>query len=64
MTRLVSEDGLPLISANEAATHLGRHPDTVRTMMRRGDLRAEKPAGRWYTTKQWCDEYVMNGAVA
>lgn len=51
------------LSAKEAAEYLRMHPDTVRTLMRRGDLHAVKQGKMWRTTKRWCDDYIMEGAA-
>ncbi|PCC83108.1 hypothetical protein COM45_04755 [Corynebacterium accolens] len=51
------------LSAKEAAEYLRMHPDTVRMLMRRGDLHAVKQGKMWRTQPAWCDDYIMEGAA-
>lgn len=64
MTRIARHGDGPWLTTAEAAETIRCSEDMVRELMRRGDLKAVKPAGRWRTTQQWCDEYVMQGAAA
>lgn len=45
----------------EAAEYLGMHPDTLRELFRRGDIRGVKVGKTWRTKIDWCDEYLMQG---
>lgn len=47
----------------EAADYLGMHPDTLRTLFRRGDIRAEKPGKPWRTKREWLDAYLLGDAA-
>lgn len=49
----------PWLLAKEAAEYLGMHADTVRDLMRRGDLQAVKVGKNWRTKRDWCDTYLM-----
>lgn len=51
-------------TAEEAAEAMMVHKDTVRTLLRRGDLKGIKVGNRWRTTEQWVNEFLLGGAVA
>lgn len=54
----------PWLLVNQAATYLAMHPDTVRALLRRGDLKGVKTGGTWRTRADWCDTYLMRGTAA
>lgn len=54
----------PWLLVNQAANYLAMHPDTVRTLLRRGDLKGVKTGGTWRTRTDWCDTYLMKGTAA
>lgn len=58
-------DSTRWLLVTEAAEYLRMDPDTVRQLMRRGELRAVKNPGRktWRTTTAWCDAYLMGEAA-
>ncbi|PKF67795.1 helix-turn-helix domain-containing protein [Corynebacterium mastitidis] len=64
MARVAKPGGRRWLNTEEAAEAIRCSKDKTRELMRRGDLKAVKPAGRWRTTREWCDEYVVNGAAA
>lgn len=49
----------------EAAEYMRMNEDTVRRLMRRGELQAVKNEGSktWRTRTEWCDDYLMEGAA-
>lgn len=51
------------LSAKDTAEYLHMHPDTVRDLMRQGELQAIKKSRYWYTQAEWCDAYVMENAA-
>lgn len=55
----------PWLLTREAADYMRMDPDTVRNLMRRGDLKAIKQDGgkTWRTRQDWCDAYLMEGAA-
>jgi len=55
----------PWLLTREAADYMRMDPDTVRNLMRRGDLKAIKQDGgkTWRTRTEWCDAYLMEGAA-
>lgn len=50
------------LSVKDAAEYTGLHAETIRTLMRRGDIEARKPGKAWRTKQAWLDNY-MNGAA-
>lgn len=46
----------------EAAAHLDMHPDTLRELLRRGDIRGVKVGQKWRTKTEWLDDYMFQGA--
>lgn len=50
----------------EAATYMRMHPDSVRKLIRTGELKAIKiPGGKtWRTRTDWCDNYLENTVAA
>lgn len=54
----------PWLLTEQAAEYLHMHPDTVRGLLRRGDLKGVKTGGTWRTRTDWCDTYLMKGTAA
>ena len=50
------------LTVKDAAKYTGLHAETIRILMRRGDIEARKPGKTWRTTQSWLDQY-MNGAA-
>lgn len=46
---------------DQAAAYLSMHADTVRNLMRRGELQAVKVGRTWRTRHDWCDHYLQQG---
>ena len=46
-----------------AAEYLQMHPDTVRELYRRGDIKAVKRGKSWRTKREWLDEYLVGDAA-
>ena len=44
----------------QAAEYLGVHPDTLRTLYRRGEIKAGKA---WRTKLEWLDAYLLNASA-
>ena len=55
----------PWLLTREAADYMRMDPDTVRNLMRRGDLKAIKQDGgkTWRTRTEWSEAYLMDGAA-
>lgn len=51
------------LSVKDAAEYTGLHAETIRTLMRRGDIEARKPGKAWRTTHKWLDQYINEGAA-
>lgn len=51
------------LTVRQAAEYTGLHAETIRTLMRRGDIEARKPGKTWRTTRQWLDQYMNEGAA-
>lgn len=54
----------PWLLTEKAAEYLQMHPDTVRVLLRRGDLKGVKTGRTWRTRTDWCDAYLMKGTAA
>lgn len=48
------------LSLQEAAESVGLSPDTLRTQVNAGRLRAEKKGGVWLTTADWFRDYLAS----
>ncbi|MBI4519269.1 MAG: helix-turn-helix domain-containing protein [Gemmatimonadetes bacterium] len=48
------------LSLQEAAESVGLSPDTLRTQVNAGRLRAEKKGGVWLTTADWFRNYLAS----
>ena len=46
-----------------AAKHLGMHPDTLRDLYRRGEVKAIKRGKAWRTKQEWLDDYIAGCAA-
>lgn len=51
------------LTVKEAAKYTGLHAETIRTLMRRGEIEARKPGKTWRTTQSWLDQYMNQGAA-
>lgn len=51
------------LTVRDAAEYTGLHAETIRTLMRRGDIEARKPGRDWRTTRAWLDQYMNEGAA-
>lgn len=51
------------LTVKEAAEYTGLHAETIRILMRRGDIEARKPGKTWRTTQHWLDTYMNQGAA-
>ena len=51
------------LTVRDAAEYTGLHAETIRTLMRRGDIEARKPGKAWRTTQSWLDQYMNQGAA-
>lgn len=49
--------------AKEAAEYAKMHPDTIRKLFRRGEIRTVRVGSTWRTKPEWVDEYLMRGAA-
>ena len=49
--------------ADAAAKYMGMHPDTLRTLYRRGDVKAVKRGKAWRTKTEWLDNYLKESAA-
>lgn len=47
----------------DAAEYLKVHPDTLRDLFRRGEIKAVKVGNTWRTRIQWLDDYLLGGAA-
>ena len=50
------------ITSREAAEYSGLHEETIRTLMRRGELAAVKVSRTWRTTIDAVDQLMAGGA--
>lgn len=51
------------LTVRDAAEYTGLHAETIRTLMRRGDIEARKPGKTWRTTTAWLDAYINKEAA-
>lgn len=51
------------LTVKDAAEYTGLHAETIRILMRRGDIEARKPGKTWRTTTTWLDQYMNQGAA-
>lgn len=49
--------------AKDAAEYLQIHPDTLRDLFRRREIKAVKIGNTWRTRTQWLDEFLLGGAA-
>lgn len=54
----------PWLKTDEAAKYLDMHPDTVRELFRRTELRSIKVGRTWRTRREWCDDLLLGGGAA
>lgn len=47
----------------QAADYLEMHPDTLRTLYRRGEIKAIKAGKPWRTKQEWLDAYLLNASA-
>lgn len=53
----------PWLFTKEAAEYLDMHPDTLRTLYRRGEIEAIKAGKPWRTKREWLDAYLLNASA-
>ena len=51
------------LTVKDAAKYTGLHAETIRILMRRGDIEARKPGKTWRTKQAWLDQYINEGAA-
>lgn len=51
------------LTVKDAAKYTGLHAETIRILMRRGDIEARKPGKAWRTKQSWLDDYINQGAA-
>ena len=49
------------LTTEQAANYLNMHIDTIKTLFRRGDIKATKPGRVWRATTDWLDDYMYQG---
>lgn len=53
-----------MLTVDELAVRLDRHPDYIRRLIREGKIKAEKKAGAWFITDKEAQriEKIMSGS--